>query len=164
MPCKDPLTQYPQPKFADQPQSPPGLARDMVPRPDHGEHSYKGFGRLAGRHALITGGDSGIGRAVAIAFAREGAHVAINYLSSEQEDAAETLHLIREANVEGVALPGGIAGESFCQQLTHNAHRQLGGLNILVNVAGKQTAVEDIADLTTEQFEATFRTNVMAMF
>lgn len=161
---QDPLTQYPQPKFEDQPQSPPGLARDMVPRPDHGEDSYKGFGRLAGRHALITGGDSGIGRAVAIAFAREGASVAINYLASEEADAKETLRLIEDAKVSGIALPGDITSEAFCTQLIQDAHQQLGGLDILVNVAGKQTAVEDIADLTTEQFDLTFRTNVYALF
>ena len=161
---QDPLTQYPQPKFEDQPQSAPGLARDMVPRPDHGEDSYKGFGRLAGRRALITGGDSGIGRAVAIAFAREGADVAINYLASEEADAGETLRLVTAAKVTGVALPGDITDEAFCKQLVHDANKTLGGLDILVNVAGKQTAVEDIADLTTEQFEATFRTNVFAMF
>ena len=161
---QDPLTQYPQPKFEDQPQSAPGLARDMVPRPDHGENSYKGFGRLAGRRALITGGDSGIGRAVAIAFAREGAAVAINYLASEEEDAQETLRIIQDAKVTGAALPGDISDEGFCTKLVHDAHKQLGGLDILVNVAGKQTAVEEIADLTTEQFEATFRTNVFAMF
>jgi len=161
---QDPLTQYPQPKFEDQPQSAPGLARDMVPRPDHGEDSYKGFGRLAGRRALITGGDSGIGRAVAIAFAREGASVAINYLASEEADAQESLRLIEDANVSGVALPGDLTDEAFCTQLVHDAHKQLGGLDILVNVAGKQTAVEHIADLTTEQFDATFRTNVYALF
>ena len=161
---QDPLTQYPQPKFEDQPQSALGLAQDMVPRPDHGETSYKGFGRLAGRHALITGGDSGIGRAVAIAFAREGADVAINYLPGEENDAVETLQLVKDANVKAVPLPGDITDESFCRHLIQDAHDKLGGLDILVNVAGKQTAVEAIADLTTEQFEATFRTNVTAMF
>ncbi len=161
---QDPLTQYPRPSFADQPQSAPGLARDMDPRPDHGEDTYQGFGRLAGRRALITGGDSGIGRAVAIAFAREGADVAINYLAGEEADANETLQLVRQAKVRGVALPGDISDEAFCTQLVHDANKQLGGLDILVNVAGKQQAVEDIADLTTEQFEATFRTNVFAMF
>ena len=136
----------------------------MVPRPDHGEQSYKGFGRLVGRHALITGGDSGIGRAVAIAFAREGAAVAINYLGSEEADAESTLRIMKDAGVEAVALPGDICDEAFCTELVHDASKQLGGLDILVNVAGKQTAVKDIADLTTEQFELTFRTNVFAMF
>ncbi len=161
---QDPLTQYPQPKFEDQPQSAPGLAKDMVPKPDHGEESYKGFGRLAGRRALITGGDSGIGRAVAIAFAREGADVALNYLASEEVDAQETIRFVTEAGVKGVAMPGDITNEDFCKSLVRDAELHLGGLDILVNVAGKQTAVENIADLTTEQFEATFRTNVFAMF
>ncbi len=161
---QDPLKQYPQPKFEDQPQSAPGLAQAMVPPPDHGEGSYQGFGRLAGRRALITGGDSGIGRAVAIAFAREGADVAINYLPAEEADAAETVRLVAAAKVKSVALPGDITDEAFCRSLVHDAHERLGGLDILVNVAGKQTAVEDIADLSTEQFDATFRTNVYAMF
>jgi NAD(P)-dependent dehydrogenase (short-subunit alcohol dehydrogenase family) len=161
---QDPLTQYPQPKFEDQPQSPPGLARAMNPQPDHGETSYKGFGRLAGRHALITGGDSGIGRAVAIAFAREGADVAISYLPSEETDAKEVIRLVEETGQKAVALPGDIINEAFCMRLIEEACQTLGGLDILVNVAGKQTAVEDIADLTTEQFDATFRTNVYALF
>jgi NAD(P)-dependent dehydrogenase (short-subunit alcohol dehydrogenase family) len=161
---QDPTTQYPQPKFADQPQSAPGLAREMSPKPDHGETSYKGFGRLAGRRALITGGDSGIGRAVAIAFAREGADVAINYLPSEEKDAREVIGLVEAAGRKAVSLPGDIMDEIFCNTLVDETQKNLGGLDILVNVAGKQTAVEDIADLTTEQFDATFRTNVYAMF
>ena len=161
---QDPTKQYPMPKFDEQPQSAPGLASEMDPKPDHGETSYKGFGRLAGRRALITGGDSGIGRAVAIAFAREGADVAINYLSSEEKDAAEVMTLIRDAGRKAVALPGDLSDEAFCIELVRHAHEALSGLDILVNVAGKQTAVKEIADLTTEQFEATFRTNVTAMF
>lgn len=161
---QDPNTQYPRPKFADQPQSPPGLSKDMVPRPDHGETSYKGFGRLAGRKALITGADSGIGRAVAIAFAREGADVALNYLSAEEPDAQEVVALVEAAGRKATALPGDIKDEAFCQALVNDATSALGGLDILVNVAGKQTAVEAIADLTTEQFDATFRTNVYALF
>ncbi len=161
---QDPTKQYPMPKFDEQPQSAPGLASEMDPKPDHGETSYKGFGRLAGRRALITGGDSGIGRAVAIAFAREGADVAINYLSSEEKDAAEVMTLIRDAGRKAVALPGDLSDEAFSIELVRHAHEALSGLDILVNVAGKQTAVKEIADLTTEQFEATFRTNVTAMF
>ncbi len=161
---QDPTKQYPQPKFQDQPQSPPGLARDMNPRPDHGETSYKGFGRLAGRRALITGADSGIGRAVAIAFAREGADIALNYLHSEEADAAEVVSLVEQAGQKAAKLPGDISDESFCFGLVEQTVKHLGGIDILVNVAGKQTAVDDIADLTTEQFEATFRTNVYAMF
>ncbi len=161
---QDPIKQYPQPKFEDQPQSAPGLAQDMVPRPDHGEDSYKGFGRLAGRRALITGADSGIGRAVAIAFAREGADLVLNYLQSEENDAQEVVKLVQEAGRKAVALPGDIGDEGFCNSLVERTRSGLGGIDILVNVAGKQTAVKEIADLTTEQFEATFRTNVTAMF
>lgn len=161
---QNPLIQYPQPKFEDQPQSPPGLAKDMAPKPDHGETSYKGFGRLTGRKAVITGADSGIGRAVAIAFAREGADVALNYLPSEEADAREVIQLTEATGVKVAALPGDIQDEDFCKQLIAQSLSLLGGIDILVNVAGKQTAIEAIADLTTEQFEATFRTNVFAMF
>ncbi len=161
---QDPRTQYPQPKFDKQPQSAPGLAQEMDPKPDHGEDSYKGFGRLAGRKALITGADSGIGRAVAIAYGREGADVALSYLPSEEKDAQEVVALLRAAGIKAVALPGDISDEAFSSGLVREAHSSLGGLDILVNVAGKQTAVKEIADLTTEQFEATFRTNVTAMF
>jgi NAD(P)-dependent dehydrogenase (short-subunit alcohol dehydrogenase family) len=161
---QDPTTQYPGPEFEKQPQSAPGLAKEMRPKPDHGETSYKGFGRLAGRRALITGADSGIGRAVAIAFAREGADVALNYLPSEEPDAQEVVTLIENSGKKAIPLPGDISDEAFCVSLVGEAKKQLGGLDILVNVAGKQTAVEDIAELSTEQFEATFRTNVFAMF
>ena len=161
---QDPTKQYPQPKFDKQPQSAPGLASEMDPKPDHGETSYRGFGRLAGRRAVITGADSGIGRAVAIAFAREGADLVLNYLPSEQKDADEVIKLVAEAGRKGIATPGDIGDESFCTSLIETAVKQLGGIDILVNVAGKQTAVEDIADITTDQFEATFRTNVTAMF
>ncbi len=161
---QDPTKQYPQPDFNKQPQSAPGLAQEMDPKPDHGESSYVGFGRLAGRRALITGADSGIGRATAIAFAREGADIALSYLASEEKDAAEVIAMAQEAGRRAVALPGDISDERFARNLVRQAHEQLSGLDILVNVAGKQTAVPDIADLTTEQFEATFRTNVLAMF
>lgn len=161
---QDPLTQYPQPDFDRQPQPAPGLAREMTPKPDHGERSYRGAGRLKGRRALITGADSGIGRATAIAFAREGADVALNYLQSEEADAREVVQLIEEAGRKAVALPGDIADEAFCKKLVDDAVHGLGGLDILVNVAGKQVYVEHIADLTTEQLEATYRTNVFAMF
>jgi hypothetical protein len=136
----------------------------MKPRPDHGEISYRGNGRLKGLKALITGGDSGIGRAAAIAFAREGADVAINYLPVEESDAAEVVELIRAEGRQAVALPGDIRSEKFCQKLVRAAVKGLGGLNILVNNAGKQQAVDSILDLTTEQFDATFKTNIYAMF
>jgi NAD(P)-dependent dehydrogenase (short-subunit alcohol dehydrogenase family) len=161
---QDPLKQYPQPPFERQPQPAPGLAQQMTPKPDHGEASYKGFGRLAGRRALITGADSGIGRAVAIAFAREGADVALNYLPSEEADGRKVVKLAEDAGRRAVALPGDVGDEAFCTQLVDQSIERLGGLDILVNVAGKQTYVEEIADLSTQQFEATFRTNVFAMF
>lgn len=161
---QDPLTQYPQPKFEEQPQSAPGLAQDMEPKPDHGEQSYVGLGRLVGRRAVITGADSGIGRAVAIAFAREGADVALNYLPSEEPDAREVVDLVEKAGRKAVALPGDISDENFCTELIEKSAKALGGIDILVNVAGKQQAVKEIAKLTTEQFDETFKTNVYAMF
>jgi NAD(P)-dependent dehydrogenase (short-subunit alcohol dehydrogenase family) len=161
---QDPLKQYPQPEFAKQPQSPPGLAQEMSPKPDHGEESYQGFGRLAGRKALITGADSGIGRATAIAFAREGADIVLNYLESEEKDAKEVVDLIEAAGQKAVSLPGDISEESFCKTLVEQGSQALGGLDILVNVAGVQHSVDDIADLTTEQFDRTFKTNVYALF
>jgi NAD(P)-dependent dehydrogenase (short-subunit alcohol dehydrogenase family) len=161
---QDPTKQYSGPQFERQPQPAPGLAQNMSPQPDHGERSYQGFGRLKGRRALITGADSGIGRAVAIAFAREGADVALSYLASEEQDAQQVVKLIRDAGQKAVPLPGDIADEAFCRKLVDDSVRQLGGLDILVNVAGKQHYVEHIADLSTQQLEAAFRTNVFAMF
>lgn len=161
---KDPRELYPKPPFERQPQDPPGLASKMVPRPDHGEESYRGSGRLNGRKALITGGDSGIGRAVAIAYAREGADVAINYLPEEESDAKEVVALIKAAGRKAVAIPGDITDEAFCEKLVNDAAAQLGGLDILVNNAGRQQYVESITDLTTESFDKTFKTNVYAMF
>lgn len=161
---RNPVTQYPAPPFPPQTQEPPGLARDMNPRPDHGERSYRGSGRLAGRKALITGGDSGIGRAAAIAYAREGADVAINYLPVEEPDAREVIQLIRAEGRRGIAIPGDIKSERFCQQLVSRAARELGGLDILVSNAAKQTAQQSINDITTEQLDATFKTNLYAMF
>lgn len=161
---QNPLTQYPQPPFPKQPQNAPGSVHELQPKADHGETSYKGFGRLAGRKALITGADSGIGRAAAIAYAREGADIALNYLPSEQADADEVIALIEAEGRKAIAIPGDITSEAFCQELVRKAAEGLGGLDIVANVAGKQTAQKDIADLSTEQFEATFRTNVFALF
>jgi len=161
---QDPTTQYPRPPFEPQKQKAPGLDRDMHPQPDHGEDTYHGFGRLEGRRALITGADSGIGRAVAIAFAREGADVALNYLPSEEADAREVIALIRKTGRKVVAIPGDISQEAFCNELVANSARELGGLDIVVNVAGKQVAQKNIRDITTEQFDQTFKTNVYAMF
>lgn len=161
---QDPTTQYPQPKFPKQTQPEPGLAQDMTPKPDHGEESYVGSGRLKGRKALVTGGDSGIGRATAIAFAREGADVVINYLPEEEPDALEVIAHIKDAGREAIAIPGDISDESFCKELVEQAVKELGGLDIVANVAGKQVSVESIADISTEQFDKTFKTNVYAMF
>jgi len=142
----------------------PGLASQMDPRPDHGETSYKGSGRLAGRKALITGGDSGMGRAAAIAYAREGADVAINYLPAEEADAKEVIALIKAAGRKGVAIPGDLREEAFCQKLVAEAVRQLGGLDIVVNNAGRQQQRQSILDLTTADFDATMKTNIYAPF
>jgi NAD(P)-dependent dehydrogenase (short-subunit alcohol dehydrogenase family) len=161
---RDPRNSYPRPPFATQQQPRPGLASRMNPRPDHGERSYVGSGRLAGRRALITGGDSGIGRAAAIAYAREGADVAIGYLPAEEEDAREVVQLIRAAGRKAVALPGDIRDEAFCRRMVEEAVRGLGGLDILVNNAGYQQAQASLQDITTEQLDATFKTNVYAMF
>lgn len=136
----------------------------MTPVPDCGEKSYKGSGRLQDRKALVTGGDSGIGRAAAIAYAREGADVAINYLPAEEEDAQQVKQLIEEAGRKAVLIPGDLSDESFARSLVHKAHEALGGLDVLALVAGKQTAVEKIADLTTEQFKQTYAVNVLALF
>lgn len=160
----DPRSAYPKPPFPAQKQEWPGLASRMQPRPDHGERSYVGSGRLAGRRALLTGGDSGIGRAAAIAYAREGADVAINYLPQEEEDAREVVQLIRAEGRKAVALPGDIRDEAFCRRLVADAVKGLGGLDILVNNAARQAAQKSIADISTEQFDATMRTNLYAMF
>lgn len=160
---QDPRAQYPQPDIpADQKQPEPGLDTRMEPLADHGEETYRGTGRLAGRKALITGADSGIGRAVAIAFAREGADVVLSYLPVEQDDMDEVLTLLNETGQRIVALPGDISNEPFCRELIDAAIRELGGLDLLVNNAGKQVYVPDIADLPTEQIEKTFAVNVFA--
>ncbi len=161
---RDPLTQYPKLDIPEQRQNEPGLDSQMEPKADHGEASYEGCGRLAGRKALITGGDSGIGAAVAIAYAREGADVAINYLPSEESDAQKVISLITEAGTKAVAIPGDISDEAFCTQLVQQAHAQLGGLDIIVNNAGRQLYCENILELDNKQIESTFKTNIMAMF
>jgi NAD(P)-dependent dehydrogenase (short-subunit alcohol dehydrogenase family) len=161
---QDPRTKYPTPPFDEQPQPVPGLAREMSPKPDHGEKSYRGSRRLEGRRALITGADSGIGRAVAIAFAREGADVALSYLPEEEADAREVIDLIDKAGQRAVAMPGSLTEEKACTTLVREAHAALGGLDILVLVAGHQQACESIEELTTEQFDETFKTNVYSMF
>ncbi|MXV16659.1 SDR family oxidoreductase [Hufsiella ginkgonis] len=161
---EDPSMKYPRPPFKAQTQPWPALAGKMDPRPDHGETSYKGSGRLAGRKALITGGDSGMGRAAAIAYAREGADVAINYLPEEEPDAQEVIQLIKKAGRKAIAIPGDIRNEAFCQKLVETAVRELGGLDILVNNAARQQTHASILDISTEQFDWTMKTNIYAPF
>jgi NAD(P)-dependent dehydrogenase (short-subunit alcohol dehydrogenase family) len=160
---QDPRTQYPQPPFPEQPQAAPGLARKMDPQPDHGETSYTGSGRLAGRRALITGGDSGIGRAAAIAYAREGADVAISYLPDEEADAAEVIALIEAEGRAAVALPGDVTDEEWCRTLVAQAVEKLGGLDILVVNAGRQQTRPDVSELTSDDFDRTMKTNLYAL-
>ncbi len=163
-PLQDPTTKYPRPPYPRQSQAWPGLAGKMDPKPDHGEASYKGSGRLAGRRALITGGDSGMGRAAAIAFAREGADVAINYLPEEEPDAREVVELIRSAGRKAVPLPGDLKDASFCRRLVEDAVRQLGGLDILVSNAARQQSRPSLMDVSDEDFDATIKTNIYAPF
>jgi hypothetical protein len=161
---QDPTKQYPGPKFSKEQQSEPGLAKEMDPKPDHGEETYKGLGRLKGRKALITGADSGIGRATAIAFAREGADIVMNYLPSEEPDANEVIELIKKTGQKVVTMPGDIDNEAFCKELVETTVKELGGIDILANIAGKQIAKESIEDITTEQLDKTFKVNIYAMF
>ncbi len=161
---QNPLDKYPKPPFEKQSQPWPGLASKMNPAPDHGEQSYKGSGRLAGRKALITGGDSGMGRAAAIAFAREGADVAISYYPTEEPDAKEVVDLIRDAGRKAAPLPGDIRDEAFCKKMVADAMAALGGLDILVSNAGRQQARPSILDLSSEDFDATMKTNIYAPF
>jgi NAD(P)-dependent dehydrogenase (short-subunit alcohol dehydrogenase family) len=151
----DPTAQY---------QEGAGLDADLEAKADLGEDSYRGTGRLAGRKALVTGGDSGIGGATAIAFAREGADVAISYLPEEEEDAQRIKGLIADAGQKAVLLPGDLKDAGYCHELVTQAVEELGGLDILVNNAGKQQTQEALADVTDEQFDETYKTNVYAMF
>ncbi|MBY6351540.1 glucose 1-dehydrogenase [Rhodococcus corynebacterioides] len=160
----DPVTQYRQEGFPEQRQDPPGLAADLEPRADHGERSYRGTGRLTGRKALVTGADSGIGRAVAIALAREGADVVLNYLPSEEQDAQEVAELVREAGRTAVLAPADLTDEQATRGLVRTTVDAFGGIDLLVAVAGKQQYVEKLEDLTPEQFDATFKTNVYSLF
>ena len=163
-PLQDPTKKFPKPPFAKQSQPWPGLASKMEPRPDHGEKSYRGSGRLQGRKALITGGDSGMGRAAAIAFAREGADVAINYLPDEETDAREVIGLIKAEGRVALAIPGDLRDESFCKRMVEEAVRGLGGLDILVNNAGRQQTAASILDISSDEFDATMKTNIYAPF
>jgi NAD(P)-dependent dehydrogenase (short-subunit alcohol dehydrogenase family) len=162
---QDPRDQYAQPDInKDQTQAEPGLDSRLEPAADHGESSYRGYGRLQGRKALITGADSGIGRAVAIAFAREGADVALSYLPSEETDAQQVVAEIEAAGRKALTVPGDITNEDFCADLVERTADHFGIIDILVNNAGKQVFVEQLQDLTSEQFQETFATNVFAMF
>jgi len=157
------MSHYPKPPFPDQQQSMPGYTSKMQPIPDHGEQSYKGSGRLAGKKAIITGADSGIGRAVAIAYAREGADVLISYLDEDQ-DAQETKKWVEEAGRKAVLVPGDIQSAEHCRKIIDTAVSDLGGVDILVNNAAHQATFADIGDISDEEWELTFRVNIHAMF
>lgn len=157
------MAQYPTPPFPEQHQPMPGFTGRMDPVPDHGELSYRGSGRLAGKKAVITGGDSGIGRAVAIAYAREGADLLISYLD-EDEDAEDTRRLVEEAGRKAVLVPGDIKTAAHCRTIIDRAVQELGGIDILVNNAAHQATFSDIADISDEEWELTFQVNIHAMF
>lgn len=160
---KDPRKQYPKISPPEQTQPEPGLDAELTPAADHGAKTYEGTGRLDDRRALITGADSGIGRAVAIAYVREGAQVAVNYLESEQRDIDDLKKDLGDDASKLICLPGDLSSEKFAKKLVHDAAEKLGGLDILVNNAGKQIAAENVRDISTEQLEDTFRTNVFAL-
>jgi NAD(P)-dependent dehydrogenase (short-subunit alcohol dehydrogenase family) len=154
----------PAPPQPEQRQSPPGTTSEMMPTPDHGEHSYKGSNRLAGKAAIITGADSGIGRAVAIAFAREGADVLISYLEEEDEDAKETQHWVEQAGRRAILMPGDVSDEAYCQALVERAVGEFGKLDVLVNNAAMQRTHKSIDEISSEEWDKTFRTNIYSMF
>ena len=157
------MNDYPRPPYPKQQQQPPGLTEKMKPVPDHGEHSYKGSGRLQGKRAVITGGDSGIGRAVAIAYAREGADVVISYLD-EEKDAKDTAKLVEQAGRKAVLIAGDVQEPKHCQAIIDTAVAELGGIDILVNNAAHQATFKDIEDISDEEWDLTFRVNIHAMF
>ncbi|MET0466527.1 MAG: SDR family oxidoreductase, partial [Chitinophagaceae bacterium] len=159
----NPVDKYPQPPYPRQEQDMPGLETKMDPMPDHGEDSYKGSGKLKDKIALITGGDSGIGKAVAIAFAREGADVVISYLN-EDSDAQLTADIIKDAGRKVLLIPGDISEEKHCKEMIEKVVQQFGGIDILVNNAAYQMEHESLQDVTAEEWDFTFKTNVYAMF
>ena len=162
---QDPKSAYPQPPFPEQQQEPPGTEAELEPRADHGQQSYRGSGRLTDRVAVITGGDSGIGKAVAIAFAREGADVVVNYLGdAEETDAQDTVRWVEEAGRTALAIPGDLRDEAFCRTLVGRAADELGNLDILVNNAAWQVSGDRIEEVTTEEWRRIFATNIEAMF
>ncbi|MEE7455533.1 NAD(P)-dependent oxidoreductase [Methylorubrum populi] len=158
------MESFPKPPFPDQPQPMPGRTAAMDPKPDHGETSYRGCGRLEGKKAIVTGGDSGIGRAVALAFAREGADVLISYLDEEEEDAAETRRLIEEAGRRAVLVPGNIGDAAHCRQIVERAVEAFGCVDVLVNNAAHQASFSAPEEISDEEWETTFRVNIHAMF
>ncbi len=153
----------PQPPQPEQQQAPPGRSAEMTPKPDHGEESYRGSGRLAGKATLITGADSGIGRAVAIAFAREGADVLISYLE-EHEDAQETARWVEQAGRKAVVMPGDVSEEAHCKALIERATKEFGKIDVLVNNAALQRTHESIEEISAEEWDQTFRTNIYSQF
>jgi len=161
---QDPRSQYSTPDIPDQRQTEPGLDTKLNPRADHGIDTYEGSGRLQGRKALITGGDSGIGRAVAISFAREGSDVVFSYLPSEKQDALELLELLQKDGHTVNGFESDFAKEEQARELVHKAAKTLGGLDIVVNNAGKQVYQDSITDISTEQLSDTFTVNIFAMF
>jgi NAD(P)-dependent dehydrogenase (short-subunit alcohol dehydrogenase family) len=160
---QNPTDQQPKPPYPEQRQSPPGLEAEMRPQPDYGLETYRGSGRLLDKVAIVTGGDSGIGRAVALAFAREGADVLISYLE-EEPDARETVRVVEEAGRKAIAVAGDIGDEAHCRQLVRRAVGELGHLDILVNNAAYQMTREGIAGISSAEFDRTLRTNLYAMF
>ncbi len=160
---QNPLEKEPKPPFPEHQQEPPGLESEMEPRPDYGEESYKGTGRLEGKSAVITGGDSGIGRAVALAFAREGADIVISYLD-EETDARETARVVEEAGRKAVSVPGDIGDAGHCRRIVERAVQELGHLDIVVNNAAFQMVHQSITDIPAEEIERVFRTNILAQF
>jgi NAD(P)-dependent dehydrogenase (short-subunit alcohol dehydrogenase family) len=161
---RDPREQQPQPEFPEQTQEHPGLDEEMRPEPDHGEDSYRGTGRLEGKKAIITGGDSGIGRAVALAFAREGADVLISYLEEEEPDGAQTARIVENEGKKAVKVPGDISEEETCLRIVKRAVEEFGGVDILVNNAAHQLTFDGIESIPTDQLDRTFKTNIYAMF
>ena len=163
---QDPTQQYPQPEYPEQDQRDqhPGEESQMEPKPDYGYETYRGFGRLEGKSAIITGGDSGIGRAVALAFAREGADVLISYLSEEEPDAQETAQVVEESGKKAVKVPGDISEEAQCQTLIQRAVDEFGKIDVLVNNAAHQMTVDGVADISSDLLDRTFKTNIYAMF
>ncbi|NKF30898.1 SDR family NAD(P)-dependent oxidoreductase, partial [Pseudomonas sp. BGM005] len=157
------MTNYPTPPFPSQKQPMPGFTAQMDPVPDHGEESYRGSDRLKGKRAIITGGDSGIGRAVAIAYAREGADIVISYLD-EDEDADETKRLVEQAGRKAVLVSGDIQDPALCRQIVETAVKELGGIDILVNNAAHQASFKSIDEISDEEWELTFKVNIHAMF